>query len=112
MTTRPVSTSNRKTTPPQLKEGMPYKSWKNMIQMYQLVTYIHKKEQSIFVLLESLGSNAKAEMAVSKFTATKLDLDGGMELLIAKLDSVFQSKTIDEMKHMKPILNLLIFCDK
>ena len=91
MTTRPAPTSNRKTTPPQFKEEMSYKSWKNKIQMWQLVTSTDKKEQAIVFLLESLDSNTKAE-----FTATELNSDGGMELLIAKLDSVFQSKTVDK----------------
>ena len=96
MTTRLAPTSNRKTTPPQFKEGMSYKSWKNKIQMWQLVIYTDKKEQAIVVLLQSLDNNTKAEKAVTEFTATELNSDAGMELLIAKLDSVFQSKTLEE----------------
>ena len=95
MTTRPAPTSNGKTTPPQFKEGMSYKSWKNKIQMWQLLISTDKKEQAIVVLLESLD-NTKAEKAVTEFTATELNSDAGMELLIAKLDSVFQSKTVDK----------------
>ena len=72
--------------------------------------YRDKKEQAIIVLLESLDNNTKAEKAASEFTATKLNPDGGMELLTAKLDSVFQSETIDE--DMRPALNLLIFHGK
>ena len=65
--------------------------------MWQLMASIEiKREQAIVVLLESLDYNTKAEKAVSEFTATDLNSDGGMELLIAKPDSVFQSETIDE----------------
>ena len=64
--------------------------------MWQLVTFIDKKEQAIVVLLESLDNNTKTEKAVSEFTAAKINLDASMELLIAKLDSVFQSETTDE----------------
>ena len=63
--------------------------------MWQLLISTDKKEQAIVVLLESLD-NTKAEKAVTEFTATELNSDAGMELLIAKLDSVFQSKTLEE----------------
>ena len=53
------------------------------------MTSTDKKEQAIAVLLESLDNNTKPEKAVSEFTATELNLDGGMELLIAKFDSLF-----------------------
>ena len=85
MTTRPVSKSNRKTTPPKFKEGISYKSWGNKIQMGQLVTSIDKREQAIVVLLESLDNNIKAEKVVSEFTATEHNSDRGMGLLIANL---------------------------
>ena len=64
--------------------------------MWQLVTSIDKKEQAIVVLLESLDNNTNTEKAVSEFTAAKINSDASMELLIAKLDSVFQSETTDE----------------
>ena len=83
---------------------MSYKSWKNKIQMWQLVTSIDKKEQAIVVLLESLDNNTKAEKTFSEFTATELNSDGGM----AKLDSVFQSETIDEAYETYPkFINIL-----
>ena len=50
MITRPVSTPNKKTTPAQFKEGMSYKSWKNKIQMRQLVTSIDKKSDHCFLI--------------------------------------------------------------
>ena len=97
MTTRNVSAiSNRKTIPPQFKESMSYKSWRNRVQMWQLVASILKKEQAILIILASLDNNAKAEKAVSEFTAAELNTDKGMELLISKLDSIFQGEAIVE----------------
>ena len=64
--------------------------------MWQLVASIPKKEQAIVVMLESLDNNTKTEKAVSECTAAELNTDEGMELLISKLDSIFQSVTIDE----------------
>ena len=49
MTTRPVSTPNKKTTPPQFKEGMSYKLWNNKIQMQQLVTSIGTKDHCFLI---------------------------------------------------------------
>ena len=40
------TTRNRKTTPPIFKEGMSYKSWKNKINMWQLVTSVKKRRVS------------------------------------------------------------------
>ena len=74
--------SNSKTTPPQFKESMPYKVWKNKIQMWQLVTLVPKKEQAIIVRLESLDNNVKAEKATDQLTATELNADNGMETLL------------------------------
>ena len=48
------------------------------------------------MLLESLDSNAKAEKAVREFTANELNTNDGMDILIGKLDYVFQSEKIDE----------------
>ena len=71
MATRPVSTSKRKTTLPQFKEGMLYKWWKNKIQTWQLVIKISidKKEQAIVALLEPLKNNTKVKKATSEFIA-------------------------------------------
>ena len=45
---------------------------------------------------KSLDCNAKAEKAVSELTASELNTNNGMDILIRKLDNVFQSETIDE----------------
>ena len=61
---------------------MPYKVWKNKIQMWQLVTLVPKKEQAIIVRLESLDNNVKAEKATDQLTATELNADNGMKTLL------------------------------
>ena len=53
--------SLKKKKPPRFNQDISYKSWKNKIEMWQLVTSIEKKEQGIIVLLESLEGNSKAE---------------------------------------------------
>ena len=53
--------SSKKKTPPRFNQDISYKSWKNKIEMWQLVTSIEKKEQGIIVLLEFLEGNSKAE---------------------------------------------------
>ena len=76
MTTKPAPTRNRKTTPPQFKEGIRYKSWKNKTQMWQLMASFEiKKEQAIVVLLESLDYNTKAEKAVSELQPTSIQME-------------------------------------
>ena len=48
------------------------------------------------VLLELLEGNAKAEKTVSELTATDINNENGMKLLIEKLDKVFESDKKDE----------------
>ena len=52
-----MSLPNRKTTPPQFKETMSYKLWKNKLEMWQLVTSVPKNQQAIIVRLEALENN-------------------------------------------------------
>ena len=59
-------------------------------------TSVKKEEQVIILLLESLDCNAKAEKAVSELTANELNTNDGIDIVIRKLDSISQSKTIDE----------------
>ena len=88
--------SSQKKTPPKFTTETPYKTWKNKVEMWQIVTSVEKKQQAIIIFLESLEGNPKAEKAVSELTATDLNTDGGMNLLFEKLDKVFQSETVDE----------------
>ena len=69
---------------------MLYKTWRNKIDMWQLVTSVPKKEQAIIILLDSIEGNGKAEKAVSDLTANKLNNDEGFNILFAKLDLEIQ----------------------
>ena len=40
-----------KKTPPKFHNGMSYKTWKNKIDMWELVTTVEKKNRAIVVLL-------------------------------------------------------------
>ena len=75
---------------------MSYKNWKNEIDMWKIVTAIPKEQQAIIVILESLEGNVKSEKAVSESTATDVNNENGMKLLIEKLNKVFESDKIDE----------------
>ena len=60
---------------------MLYKTWRNKIDIRQLVTFVLKKEQAIIILLDSLEENGKAEKAVSDLTATELNNDEGVNTM-------------------------------
>ena len=79
-----------KKTLPKFLEGMPYKTWKNKIDMWKIVTAIPKEQQAITLLLESLEGNNKAEKAKSELTASDVNDENGMKVLIEKLDKVFE----------------------
>ena len=58
---------------------MLYKTWRNKIDMWQLVTSVPKKKQAIIIIsLDSLAGNIKAEKAVSDLTATELNNHEGV----------------------------------
>ena len=75
---------------------MSYKTWTNKIDMWKVATVIPKEQQATIVLLESLEGNAKAEKAVSELTATDVNYENGMNLLIEKFDKLFESDKINE----------------
>ena len=64
--------------------------------MWKLLTSIQAKEPGIVRLLESIDGNAKTKKAVSELTAAELNVENGLNLLLEKLDKVFQEETIDE----------------
>ena len=81
-----------KTCPPKFVEGISYTSWKNKVEMWQLVTSVDKKEQAIVILLQSLEEHSKAEKAASELAAAELHNDNGMKVLFEKLNMVFKVK--------------------
>ena len=70
-----IKTSSKKKKTPRFNQDISYRSWKNKIKMWQLVTCIEKKEQGIIVLLESLEGNSKAEKAVPDLTAAEVNTE-------------------------------------
>ena len=88
--------ASKRRTPPVFAENMLYKTWKNKIEMWKLVTSVEAKEQGIVALLDSLDGNAKAEKTVSEMTAAELNVENGHNLLLEKLDKVFQEETIEK----------------
>ena len=51
-----------------------------------------KEQPALFPLSESLECNAKTEKALSELTATDLNTENGMSILIWKLCRIFESE--------------------
>lgn len=88
-----------KTTLPSFKASVSCKSWKHKIVMWHLIT--SKYQQVIVVLIELLESNINVEkqwvglLRANDDGVTMIN-DCNMNVFIEKLDSIFQSETIDE----------------
>ena len=91
-----INIGTRRIAPPRLTEDLGYRSWKNKVLMWKLVCGIDKKEQGIIILLQSLTGNKKAEKAVANLTAENLFNDNGLNIVLEKLDAVFQSEEIED----------------
>ena len=91
-----VNMGSKRLAPPRLSDDVPYKTWKNKLEMWKLVCGIDKKEQGIIVLLQSLNGCKKAEKAVSNLTAELLYVDDGLNVILEKLNAVFQSEEIED----------------
>ena len=70
-----------------------YQTWRNEIEMWQLVTDLEKKKQAVAVALSLTGSYREVAMEVPK---DDLNKDNGMETLLTKMDSAFKRETADE----------------
>ena len=79
-----------------LDNSVPYRSWKNKLQMWTMLYGVDKKEQGIIVLLQSLSKNKKAEKTVSNLTSVELYVENGVSLLLEKLDAAFQSEDVED----------------
>ena len=93
------SSGSKRIAPPKLCKDVPYRSWKNKLLMWKLVCNVDVKEQGIIVLLQSLNGNKKAEKAVSSLNAEMLYSNNGLNILLEKLDAVFQSEEIEDACH-------------
>ena len=96
-----LNMSSQKKTLPKFTTETPYKTWKNKVQIWQIVTSVEKNQQAINIFLESPEGNPKTANAVPDLTATDLNTDQGMNFF-EKLDKVFQSETTDESYGMYP----------
>ena len=67
--------------------------------MQKLACNVDVKEQGIIALLQSLNGNEKAEKAVSNLTAQMLYNNNGLDILLEKLDAIFQSEEIEDAYH-------------
>ena len=63
---------SQKLAPPMLYSSIPYRSWKNKLQMWTMVYGADKKEQGIIVLLQSLSNNKKKNEITDKVLTFKL----------------------------------------
>ena len=79
-----------------LNNSIPYRSWKNKLQMWTMLFGVDKKEQGIIVLLQSLSNNKKVEKTVSNLTSVELYVENGVSLLLEKLDAAFQSEDVED----------------
>ena len=84
-----------KRAPPKFTDDILYKTWRNKIEIWELVTNVPLNKRGIIVLLDSLEGNAKAEKAVVDLSASQLNNDGGLNVLFAKLDLVYK-EAVDE----------------
>ena len=80
---------SKKRTPPVFHKDMLCKTWKNKLQMWELITSVPKKEQDIIVLLDALEGTAKAEKAVADIKANELNDKNGLKVITDKLDKFF-----------------------
>ena len=88
--------TKRKRIPPVFHEDMLYKTWKNKLNMWQIITSVTKKEQSISILLDLLEGNAKAKKAVADIKAGERNNDDGVKVIKDKLDRILLEESADE----------------
>jgi len=85
-----MAAGNYKTLP-QFDEKKSYENWKNEIEVWRLVTELEEKQASAVAL--SLSGSARD--SALEIAAADLNVDGGMLILLAKLDSVFLKEEKD-----------------
>ena len=76
--------------------------------MWALETSIAIKDQTIVVLLEDLDENIKAKRAVSELTASNLNEDTGLKLLLDKLHLTFGAENVDDAYSVYPNFNVFV----
>ena len=85
-----------KRTLPVFHEDMVYKTWKNKLNMRQIITSVLKKEQGIVVLLDLLEGNGKAEKAIADIRAEEVNNGDGIKVIIDMLDPILLEESVGE----------------
>ncbi|XP_078490921.1 uncharacterized protein LOC144747058 [Ciona intestinalis] len=83
-------------SPPKFVENDCYVEWRRKISMWQLVSDVKKSEQAIIVNLYALEGHVKAQRAISSLSTEELHCDGGLDILLNKLDEAFKTEKVDE----------------
>ena len=96
MVQSPPRPPKSKRTLPGFHEDMVYKTWKNKLNMRQIITSVLKKEQGIVVLLDLLEGNGKAEKAIADIRAEEVNNGDGIKVIIDKLDQILLEESVGE----------------
>ncbi len=77
--------------PPKFEESS-YDTWKNEVDIWELVTDLEKKKRALAVTLSLSGKARDTALAIK---AEDLNKDTGMQTLLVALDKVFLKETVD-----------------
>ena len=75
-----------KFNPPTLTDGGNYEQWRKQIEAWREITSLEKKKQALAVYISLTG---RAAVVTSELEIADLKTDGGLKLLLEKLDSLF-----------------------
>ena len=73
--------------PPRLDNSMTYESWKKEIQLWQICSRLSKNQQAPALALSLQG---KAKEAALELDVSELNSDGGITLILEKLDELYK----------------------
>ena len=79
--------------PPSLEEGKSYEQWKTEVNMWKRVTDLERRKRGLALALSLQG---KAREIAVKINIDTLNVDDGVDNLIAELDKVFEKDKKDQ----------------
>ena len=79
--------------PPSLEKEKGYSQWKNEVQMWNLVTELDKKKRGLALALSLQGKPREVALEINP---ASLNVDDGVEILIAELDKLFEKDKKDQ----------------
>ncbi|CAC5376985.1 unnamed protein product [Mytilus coruscus] len=80
-------------SPPGLTKDKSYQQWKNEVKMWQLVTDLDKKKRGLALALSLQGKPREVALEVGP---SDLNVDEGVDKLIAELDKLFEKDKVDQ----------------